>query len=280
MILSFTSDLKPAAACPAAWHAERVAKVHAREPRECFATGSLFHAQLLTPERIPEVYAEYAETGFLTLSRAGKTGAKGEPNAAARQCLADALYVRSLPDVAALLYGAHCETEVRFELAGIPWISHIDLITDIGTILDAKTCRDVTGTEWCPVRKARVPWHESMLYWWQLALYRRAVSPADVPAVGIIACQSFPGSVPDVRVIVLSEDDTPCLDDYAGQIERSMRHEWTSPLTGRTIPAFETMLAVTDSNTLPRCEEPGCAWCRKSRTKPYVTHRIARERGL
>jgi hypothetical protein len=291
--LSITSDWKVAAACPAAWHAERVARVYTREPKECFATGSLFHAALLTPDRIPAVYAEYGD--LLTLSRAGKTGKAGEPNAAARQALADAEYVRTRPQVAELLDGGKCETEVRFELDGVPWIAHIDLITAGGCVCDAKTCRDIVGSEWDPVRKARVPWHEALLYWHQLAVYRKAVG---AEAVALIACQSCAEPPPDVRIIERSACDDDLLDQYAADVEASMRHEWTSPVTGQRMPSFVAMQACPDAAALTelfarydetgkrlardfsRCESPSCGWCRKSREDLFFPYAAERGKGV
>jgi hypothetical protein len=271
--LSFTSDWKPAAACPAAWHAERVAGVYRPAPKDCYATGSLFHAVLLTPDRVPAVYAEYGD--MLTLTRASGGYQKGEPNAAARETIANALYCRGVPDVAELLDGGRCETEIRWTLAGVPWVCHVDLITAGGCVLDAKTCRDIAGETWVPERKQRVPWHESMLYWWQLATYRRAVGPEAVPAVGIIACQAT-DDIPEVRVIELDAADDDLLDDYAARIERSMTAPWVSPVTGLTLPPFPEM--AEHPERLPRCE--ACAWCRRSRTSFNIVHRIARSAGL
>jgi hypothetical protein len=114
------------------------------------------------------------------------------------------------------------------------------------------------------------------LYWWQFAVYRRAVGAASVPAVGIIACQATE-DVPEVRVIELAADCDAILDEYAATVERSMVSPWQSPVSGLTLPPFPA-LAEADPATLPRCE--ACAWCRKSRTAYNLVHRIARERGL
>ena len=276
--LSFTSDWKPAAACPAAWHAQRVAGVYSPAPKECYAAGSLFHAVLLTPDRVPAVYAEYGE--FLTLSRSGKSGAKGEPNAKARDAITDAAYARSRPEIAELLAGARCETEVQFDLDGIPWIAHVDLITAHGCVCDAKTCKDIEGTEWSAAVRQRVPWHEAMLYWHQLAVYRRALGTQE-PAVAIIACQHCEDGTPDVRIIERSEADDDILDRLASDVVWSMRHEWESPLTGIRLPSFADMLdmpADLAQGYLPRCET--CEWCRRSRRSLYFPYAARRERGV
>jgi hypothetical protein len=272
--LTFTRDFKLAAECPSRWHAERIARVFAPAPKECHATGNLFHAVVLTPERVQAVYDEYGD--LLVLSRASGGYAKGDPNGAARATIANALYCRGIPAVAELLDGARCETEILWELAGVLWACHMDLITASGCIMDIKTCRDIRAEEWIPERKMRVPWHEAMLYWWQLAVYRKAVGPSNVPAVGIIACQATE-DVPEVRVIELAADCDGILDEYAATVERSMGFDWISPVTGMELPPFPEM-AEMSADSLPRCE--ACAWCRKSRTAYNMVHRIARERGL
>jgi len=274
--LSFTSAWKPAARCPAAWKAERDGLI-AREVKPCYATGSLFHAALLTPDRVSAVLAEYGD--LLVLQKASKTGPAGSPNAAAREAQHDGLYVRQLPAVAALLNGAQCEVEITFALDGVPWVAHVDCITAAGCILDAKTCRDIEGTEWCPVRRCRRPWHETMLYWHQLAVYRHARGPETVPAVGLIACQSFDDGFPAVRIIERAQQDADILDRAAEDVALSMRHEWVSPLTGRTLPPFAEMLE-TPADDLPRCESPNCAWCRRTPRDIYYTYSAEREPGL
>jgi hypothetical protein len=286
MLLSFTSDWKPAAACPAAWHAQRVAGEYQPERKECFATGSLFHATLLTPERVPAVYAEYGD--MLTLTRASKTGQKGEPNAAARDAIADATYARSLPDVADLLDGGRCETEVLFDLDGIPWIAHIDLITANGSVVDVKTASDLHKLYWNPAEKLRnAPWwndevqiSEGLLYWHQLAVYRRALGgPADRP-VGIIAVRHRDGKHPHWHIIQRDERDDDILNGYASDVVWSMRHDWNSPITGERIPPFADMLDMPSELAqaiLPHCGQ--CDWCIETQD-PYVTYAARRERGL
>lgn len=273
MRLSFTSDWKPAATCAQAWHAERVARTYRRPTKECFATGSLFHAVALTPERIPAVYAEYGD--LLVTSKAGKGGPAGSPNAAARDAIACAEYTRSRPQVAELLAGARCETELTFDLDGMAWVAHVDLITAAGCVIDFKTCAKIEGIEWSDWQHRYVPWHMAMLYWYQLALYRRALGGA--PAVAIVACQDCTEPPPDVRIIELQADSDEVLDQYAADIEASMRHEWTSPATGKRLPPFAEMVQM-DTADLHRCES--CHYCRTSRRDLYFPFAIPRTGGV
>lgn len=234
---------------------------------------------MLTPDRVPAVYAEYGDD--LVLTRAGKSGKAGDPNKDARDAIADAEYVRSRPQVAELLDGAQCEAEVCFVLDGIQWVAHIDLATSAGCVCDAKTCADVDGTEWSPVARARIPWHEALLYWHQLATYRRARGAATVPAVALIVCQHCADGVPDVRIIERAAEDDDILDRLAGDVEWSMRHEWTSPLTGRAVPPFANMLDARPdvaAIALPRCGT--CPWCRQTRADLYFPYRSRRDAGV
>lgn len=274
--LSFTRDWKQAAACPAAWHAQRVSGIYSPPPKPCYATGSLWHAALLTPDRIPAVYAEYGD--LITLQKAGKTGQKGDPNADARQAVADGIYTRSVPQVAEMLEGGRCEVAVEWECGGLPWVCHVDLLAADGCVLDGKTCKDITGTQWSPVQRRYIPWHEALLYWHQLAVYRRALGPETVPAVGLIACQST-ADIPDVRVIASVEGDEDILDQYAALVEKSMSEPWESPLTGLKLPPFRAMMAAPLADML-RCEEPDCGWCRRSRQNVVFPHRLSRAAGL
>jgi len=282
--LSFTSDWKPAAACPAAWHAERVTQEYVSEPRECFATGSLFHAVLLTPGRVPAVFAEYGD--LLTLTRASGDYKKGDPNKDARDIMRDAAYARALPEVAMWLDGATCEEEVSFDLDGTPWVCHIDMSNE-GCILDAKKCKDVMGLEYLPARGRRVIWHVAMLYWYQLAVYRRAKRAEG--GIGILALQPT-DDVPEVRIIPPIDRDYDIIDGYAKEVEASMRHAWTSPITGTLRPPFVEMLACGDAASLAvlcskhsgnsRCESNRCGWCRKSRQNLYFPYAFERSRGV
>lgn len=267
--LSF-SQWKSIATCPAAWHAEKVAKVYKRESTEAMALGTLLHAAVLQPMEVA-VTLERQRDFLLT--------AKGKPTSKAQRVLDAAVFTRSINDVATyLLDDSEVEVTERFDMGGMTWECRLDIFDRKTPIVaDLKNVKDIAEYVWTP--GGRRHWTEAALYWWQLALYRACVQHAigRTAMVAILAVEPCEGT-PDVRVLVPHEADADLLTEYAAIMASSVEYGWASPVTGQALPPIRSMAEAADSNDLPRCES--CEWCRSSRKTAFFTHAIRRDKGL
>jgi len=252
--------------CPAAAHAEYVARTWKRKGAECMGLGALLHAVVLDPDdtdRVLEEYREHLHT------------AKGVPTAGHKRMLQQGAELREHPLGVSMLDGAQCEGIYTFELGGVPWKMRVDIVNNrTRRIVDLKRMGQMYRKQFSEYYMAYVDTIDLMHYYGQMSLYQTGLerSEGETMDIGIWGATPPDAKTGEFDTEYFSLDNTEKIEHYA-----RMTREWNQIIAEwktwepRDLPRCDPYHASNMERVLPRDAAP-CGWCRNHRESYAHSH--------